>query len=526
MERKDNQLILGGILLFYLFLGILLWPRYRYVINADGLSYISIAKKYLAGRWSEAVNGYWSPLYSWLLLPFLLFIKNSLQAARLLNLFLSSLLLYGFYLNASLFHLSLFLRFFLLVFLFPLAYYFAFSMITPDLLVATLLLFYFYFLLNPAYPHSSRRGSLAGVLGSLTYLAKSYNFFFFLFHFPLMNFLISKLNKGRSSKQKLKRHFVTGMIAFLLLSGLWITAISLKYKKFTISTTMARAWTLVAPTARGEALRWIGLYPPPNSTALSAWEDPSSLPLDIWNPFSSHFYFIHFLGNIFKNLANLFEIMASQSIFYLLILMAFLAVTFYSFFKKHPSSPLLLFSLVSFFLYPAGFLLLYVVERYIWIEFLWLILFTGYLFSQLMKRFIRAKIIIFFLFLFILASYSLEPLHYLISDYKRVTEYGTSGRKIYQISEILKTKFDLKGNVASNDRWNESLFLCYYLGCRYFGQIKEDISVGELKAELEKYKIKYFFLWGTGQDEEKLRPLTIRLVEFPGVRLKVLKTKR
>jgi hypothetical protein len=90
------------------------------------------------------------------------------------------------------------------------------------------------------------------------------------------------------------------MIVFLLLSGLWITAISLKYKKFTISTTMAHAWTLVAPTARGEALRWIGLYPPPNSTALSAWEDPSSLPLDIWNPFSHIFILSIFLVTFLK----------------------------------------------------------------------------------------------------------------------------------------------------------------------------------------------------------------------------------
>jgi len=51
-------------------------------------------------------------------------------------------------------------------------------------------------------------------------------------------------------------------------------------------------------------------------------------------------------------------------------------------------------------------------------------------------------------------------------------------------------------------------------------------AVGELEAELKKYKIKYFFLWGTGQDEEKFRPLTSQLVGFPAVRLKVLKIKR
>ena len=44
---------------------------YVYLLNADGTSYISIANQYWRGNWGQAVNGFWGPLLSWLLIPFL-----------------------------------------------------------------------------------------------------------------------------------------------------------------------------------------------------------------------------------------------------------------------------------------------------------------------------------------------------------------------------------------------------------------------------------------------------------------------
>ena len=40
----------------------------RHNIFSDGISYIEIAKAYARGDWSMAINPYWSPLYSWLLM--------------------------------------------------------------------------------------------------------------------------------------------------------------------------------------------------------------------------------------------------------------------------------------------------------------------------------------------------------------------------------------------------------------------------------------------------------------------------
>ncbi|MDQ3649223.1 MAG: hypothetical protein M3458_02875, partial [Acidobacteriota bacterium] len=47
----------------------------RYVMASDGISYLDMGDAYWRGDFQMAVNGYWSPLYSWLLGLALLLIK-------------------------------------------------------------------------------------------------------------------------------------------------------------------------------------------------------------------------------------------------------------------------------------------------------------------------------------------------------------------------------------------------------------------------------------------------------------------
>src|SRR5262245_24009380 len=43
------------------------WPARQQPSTVDIVSYLDIGDAYLHGRWSEAINGYWNPLYSWIL---------------------------------------------------------------------------------------------------------------------------------------------------------------------------------------------------------------------------------------------------------------------------------------------------------------------------------------------------------------------------------------------------------------------------------------------------------------------------
>ena len=42
----------------------------RYIIFSDGISYLEIAEAYSQQDWMNAINSYWSPLYSWVLAAF------------------------------------------------------------------------------------------------------------------------------------------------------------------------------------------------------------------------------------------------------------------------------------------------------------------------------------------------------------------------------------------------------------------------------------------------------------------------
>src|SRR5208282_1588383 len=39
----------------------------RFYMTSDGISYLDMAAAYLRGDWHTAINGYWNPLYSWLM---------------------------------------------------------------------------------------------------------------------------------------------------------------------------------------------------------------------------------------------------------------------------------------------------------------------------------------------------------------------------------------------------------------------------------------------------------------------------
>jgi hypothetical protein len=62
--RAHTRILLSALALFLAFAQT--WTT-RGVLGPDGISYSDIAKAYLRGDWHNALNSYWSPLYSWLL---------------------------------------------------------------------------------------------------------------------------------------------------------------------------------------------------------------------------------------------------------------------------------------------------------------------------------------------------------------------------------------------------------------------------------------------------------------------------
>jgi hypothetical protein len=83
----------------------------RYTISThDGVSYLDVADAYLRADWQAALNGYWSPLYSWLLALMLGLLEPTtyweLPALKLLNflIYVGAALAFDFFLRALIAH--------------------------------------------------------------------------------------------------------------------------------------------------------------------------------------------------------------------------------------------------------------------------------------------------------------------------------------------------------------------------------------------------------------------------------------
>ena len=118
-SRKDLRSIPGPApewislfqaLAFFLILAFLLLPYFRYQLNPDGVSYISIAQKYLSFQVKDAINGYWGPMLSWLMIPLLAMKTDPVVSANILQIIIGSLVLIQSYSLLRKLNFSLWLR--------------------------------------------------------------------------------------------------------------------------------------------------------------------------------------------------------------------------------------------------------------------------------------------------------------------------------------------------------------------------------------------------------------------------------
>ncbi|MBU2025432.1 hypothetical protein KJ912_01710 [Patescibacteria group bacterium] len=499
-SRIKKHLALVIALCFYTTLAAYLFKFFRFYLNPDGVSYISIAQKYLAGHFEQAVNGHWSPLLSWLMIPFIFSGTDSLVASKLVILLSGGAAVIGVYLLAQRLALKKTIKFLFPVILAPFILKFAYHAITPDILTVAILLFYLALISGDSYlKKRSKTPVIIGALGALAFLAKAYNFYFFLAHFILVNIIyIFPVRNNPSKKRIILRNLTRGLLVFLAISGVWIAVISFKYNRPLISTAIRYNLAILKPGSNSleqHPFNYSGFTAPKDQYSISSWDDPSYYELAAWNFFESKENFVHELKLIKRNLLY----------FPVIVLIEFAAVFFLTLFfiarsyKKEPlkhQAEIPVFT--AAYLYPAGYLLLLIYERYVWLSIVLIIMLAGFCLTKLMSAKFsssaaRAVILSGFTAL-ILAS----PVKY-FRDPAHKYEY----RDIYGLASALK-QFKIQGRLASNkDTGQNSLFLAYYLDSQYFGPSNENMedNPGLLHEKLKEFNIDYYLVWGKTEFE-------------------------
>lgn len=483
--------------LIYLVVALVLLPRFRFEINPDGISYIAIARKILAGQAGGAVNGYWGPLFSWLLLPFLALGLDPLLAGKLLSILIGLVTLPGLSALSYRFEMSERLRTVVLAALLPALWQFTFHSLSPDFLVVCILVHYFAVVLDGGFAGALRKGATCGVLGGLVYLAKAYGFHFFLAHFTLTAGLLLAGATGDPERRAILRTWLLGLGVLAAIAGPWAATLSAKYGRPTLATTGAYNHALVAPGSRGQPMHYRGFMAPHDPEATSVWEDPSFIPLRDWSPLTSAATMKHQLALLAGNARMIWRMFSSYSLFALVTLLA------YVLFCVQPIQRSLrpggeAYPLLALLLYPAGYALVLVQERYLFVCVVLLALMGGHVVQRLAAGGFLTGRRLTVGCLLLAGSIAAQPL----KQTATLARQG-GGRNARVVSGQLAQLADLRGRIASNREWVQTLFIAYHLGLTYCGE-QGDTPAEAVPSELARLGVRYFFVWSESPTEEAL----------------------
>jgi hypothetical protein len=498
--RNSWDLIL--VLILYSLLAVFLLKYYQYNISGDEISYINIARAYAMGNWGDAVNGYWSPLFSWLLTPFLLSGSTPLFAVYVSKI---GCLIIGFFTIISIrrlsnkFEMNTAVKTAILFSTVPAILFFSLKYNTPDLLVAFILIYYLSILFDPEYSNNWFNGFSCGFVGALAYLSKSYVFFFFIFHFFFFNLIYYFKGFNKQEKSKILKNLFLGFLVFFMISGLWIGTISDKYGKITISTSGEFNQALMGPKYSTNPTEYIkhpiyyyGLIKPPNKSAISIWDDLSYIEMKQWSPFDSRENFEHELKLIWQNIIRTAIIIE----YFFLISVVIIIASLLFIFRYHSKKTLkdrLIYLLITMIIYLGGYCLIAVEWRYFWFVFILLMVTGFYLIDSLYKSRIFTETFRNILLIILICSFIIQPVNELFL-------YSSTDEGAYGLSNTLKTDYGISGNIASNDEWGEMISISYYLNSKYYGITKKTTNYQDLQRELEDNNIDYYFVWHKTDD--------------------------
>lgn len=339
----------------------IIYPHYQYYVDPDGTAYLTISKRYAAGDFAKAVNGYWSPWACWLTAALIKLGMQAIPADVVVNtagavgfLFISQSFFLRFNINKNLQWLfNITLALFLC--------YAVFDQSFDDLWECFFLLGTLRIMVSENFKDRPALWIACGAVGTLAYFAKAYSFPFFILNVICCAYFLSD-----HDKRLWIRISLTSICVMVLCSLPWILALHNKYGMWTTSTagTLNTSWYLVGHPYWKDGIKY--LIPPAYPDSPYYWEDPwyaNGPTPHFWD--SWHLFGLQ-LVRIGLNLWNLLRSMTMLSVF-----MPVISFILFRYFKTSykKNTPAVLPNLVvslSFLLFPLGYALVNFEPRYIW----------------------------------------------------------------------------------------------------------------------------------------------------------------
>ena len=443
-------------------LSFLLWlPSYQFQLSSDAVSYLSIGRHYAEANWEAAINGFWSPLFSVFLVPSYWLKIDPALFASCLNGIIGFLCLWKLHSLLKLLRLPSDESHAILIASIPLFCWYAFMIISPDLLVVCICLYYLEFWLKDEAPLPH-----LALLILIGYFSKTYLLPILLLHTFFMIFS----GKGKYTQDKQQ------LILFLLILGVgigsWGILLHEKYEIWTLGFSGVYNWRLLGELPLKQPYDMGKLIAPVHVEAISMWEDPSaSLPTS-WSLVERPMHLFTLLADnvsdffLGKGFGMLNLLVLSGSLWY---------------WTSKERKPRLTFLLGFFWLFPLGYWLIVLEQRYVWINHLLSPILIYMLGDILLRKYQALRKILFAGAIFILCFVPLS----------RLWVHAGQGVMEYKQGQLIQEFIPASSTYATDQDWGTHLYLAYYGELAYWGRVEAD-NPAELEAALLAEHIQYF----------------------------------
>ncbi len=453
-----------------------LHPYLGYLLDSDAVAYLTIADRVANGDWLKSINGLWSPLNAWLLVPFIKMGVDAWWVAKILNAFFGGLVLLLVYILFYRLRFNEWTRNLLLAVLVVVLVFFSYFQIFGDVLQLIFALAYVHLFIIPRFYQRKGLILLSAICMGVGFYAKSYSLIFYVLHFSAMGVWV--VIKNRSLLQSVLLNWLIGLITIIMIALPWSFQMKEKYGFHAITGLAGKlnmSWYINSDKTFNDSIQL--LIPPAYDDSPSFWEDPYLSQGELSKPWTSMHHFTRWVLRVGHTclvaLACTFEI----SLFYLFIVFYLL----YGLIRKKSMPPKPFDDIfLAVLILPLGYLAMHIETRYIWLNTFLIMVLGVYLIKE-------KKWVIKYTHMTVLLAISFLPF---ISI--KLVNLKDKNKELFQTAEHFKQE-GVSGKIVSNINDEGNLWVVAYLASLNNYTIEQEhYSLAKLIGEMDRYGVKYY----------------------------------
>ncbi|UEG48759.1 hypothetical protein LK994_08925 [Ferruginibacter lapsinanis] len=495
MRKKMVTNALPIALLAFAIFFILLFPLYRFVFDQDSIGYSAVAERVASGNFFKSINGLWSPLSSWLVVPLIKLGIDPILGFKYVNGFTGLLLLISTWYLLKKFSITDHLKAVIIYTCVPVFLSYCFYELCADFLLLLLFTLYLIQVCSNDFFTNNKRQFICAVIAVFAYLSKAYFFPFFLAHFTIINFYYYKRSIDINKAKRYVQNLFIGFITFFTLISPWIYALSKKYHYLTYSNAgKYNAYLHLHPGTEYTKL----LLGPPYPDAYNSWDDP-------WLPFMQHFSPFSSASTIFLQIKLFFLNIISSIPFFSeisFLSIAIIAAVLFLWLSKTSVIKIpenIFVCAITSILMPAGYFLFHLETRFIWILSILSLIMGSYLITAAFGRFRFSSLQKIFVTAVFVASFIIYPLLSLKNNVY-------NGKEAYAIANSLK-KGNVKGKIMSNhlnpEQYTLLLMASVIAKNQFYNYSRGSFSTADIEAAIKEFGIDYYLFSYTRELEKE-----------------------